>query len=147
VLRAAVSEDTAALRRRTDALIASTAADAWAGAETSSNGSGSDCGGGSPGAPPTPDAPPLPAPPRQWSRCLSDFVALYTEYVRRLRLRAGPDGKVAPLLPGEERFPPDRELMKMYMTMTPSDSLTLLMTNLVGGGLRGVGGRGTVRGM
>jgi hypothetical protein len=59
------------------------------------------------------------------------MLELYREYVRRLRARLGPDGALRPLAPWEERFPPGRLLMKLFMGLRQEEGLAFITSNLV----------------
>jgi len=88
------------------------------------------------------------APYEHWHRIPDDmstlrgFLSLYVEYVNRMRLRPrNPDGSVAPLQPGQERWPPNRELMRLSMALTLEETAYVCELNLVSA-IMGVGGGG-----
>ncbi|KIZ03455.1 hypothetical protein MNEG_4512 [Monoraphidium neglectum] len=64
------------------------------------------------------------------SPALLEMLELYREYVRRLRARLGPDGALRPLAPWEERFPPGRLLMKLFMGLRQEEGLAFITSNL-----------------
>lgn len=66
------------------------------------------------------------------SQQLRAALSLYTESVRRYRLRRLPDGSLPPLAPGEERWPPQGSMLRLVAPLTPREGASLLMLNLVG---------------
>lgn len=77
----------------------------------------------------TPPLPPECHDPRH-TPVVREFVTIYREHFRHLVGRMGPGGRVRPLMAGEARYPPNREMAHLYMQMSPSEQDQVLMTNM-----------------